>query len=151
MAEYTVVRTTTIAAEPATVHALLNDFHNWQTWSPWEGLDPDLQRTYSGAEQGVGARYAWTGNRKAGSGSMEITGSTPRRIDIRLVFLKPFSATNDVWFDLTPADGGTAVEWGMHGEQKGFWGFVGRFMNMDKMVGKDFEKGLAQLKQTSES
>ena len=150
MSEYTVVRTTHVAADPATVHALVDDFHQWQAWSPWEDLDPDLRRTYSGPDRGVGAHYAWQGNRKAGQGSMEITGSTPERIDLHLVFLKPFAATNTVWFDLTPADGGTAVEWGMRGEQKGLWGFVGRFLNMDKLVGKDFEKGLARLKVAAE-
>ncbi|MBA2953643.1 transcriptional regulator [Nocardioides sp. MAH-18] len=145
MPGYTVVRTAVVPADPATVHALVNDFHQWRVWSPWEDLDPDLQRTYSGPDRGVGARYAWKGNRKAGEGSMEITASEPEHIDVRLAFLKPFSATNDVRFTLTPTDAGTTVEWRMDGEQKGFWGFVGRFMNMDKLVGKDFEKGLARL------
>lgn len=151
MAEFTVVRTTHVAADPATVHALLDDFHAWRAWSPWEDLDPDLERTYTGPDRGVGARYAWSGNRKAGRGSMEITGSAPERVDVQLVFEKPFAATNAVAFTLTPDAGGTAVEWSMRGEQKGVWGFVGRFMNMDKLVGKDFEKGLARLKEIAES
>ena len=151
MGSYEVVRSTSIAAAPTRVHALIDDFHAWREWSPWEDLDPDLQRTYSGPDQGVGAHYAWRGNRKAGQGSMEITGSTPEEVDVRLLFLKPFSATNDVAFVLTPdGNGGTAVEWRMHGEQKGFWGLVGRFMNMDKLVGRDFEKGLARLKVAAE-
>jgi hypothetical protein len=145
MSGYTVVRSTQVAAAPATLHALVDDFHEWRAWSPWEDVDPDLERTYSGPERGVGAHYAWRGNRKAGQGAMEITASAPERIEVRLVFLKPFAATNDVWFDLVPSDGGTAVEWGMRGEQQGFWGFVGRFMNMD------FEKGLARLKAAAES
>ncbi|MDF1605187.1 SRPBCC family protein [Nocardioides sp. YIM 152315] len=152
MGSYEVVRTTTVAAEPARVHALIDDFHAWREWSPWEDADPDLARTYSGPDKGVGAHYAWSGNRKAGQGSMEITGSTPERVDVELIFMKPFSATNAVTFELTPdGSGGTAVEWRMRGEQKGFWGFVGRFMNMDKLVGGDFEKGLARLKVAAES
>lgn len=152
MGKYEVVRSTTIAAEPARIHALIDDFREWRKWSPWEDLDPDLQRTYTGPDAGVGAHYAWSGNRKAGQGSMEITGSAPERIDVKLIFLKPFSAVNDVAFDLTPAaDAATDVRWSMQGEQKGFWGLVGRFMNMDKLVGKDFEKGLAQLKAAAES
>ena len=95
-AQFEVTRTTSIAADPARVHALVDDFHEWIAWSPWEDLDPDLRRTYSGPDAGAGARYAWTGNRKAGEGSMEITGSTPERIDIELTFLKPFKATNHV-------------------------------------------------------
>lgn len=151
MSTYEVVRTTTIDADPTVVHTLINDFHEWRTWSPWEDLDPDLERTYTGPDAGVGAHYAWSGNRKAGQGEMVITGETPLQIDVKLDFMKPFSATNQVTFLLTPAGGGTKVEWRMNGEQKGFWGFVGRFMNMDKLVGKDFEKGLAQLKTAAES
>ena len=151
MSTYEVVRTTTIAADPERVHDLLNDFHEWRKWSPWEDLDPDLERTYTGPDAGVGAHYAWSGNRKAGEGSMVITHSTPLEVDVKLDFLKPFAATNQVRFTLTPADGGTRVEWRMNGEQKGFWGVVGRFMNMDKLVGKDFDKGLARLRTTAES
>jgi hypothetical protein len=155
MSEYEVVRSVEIAADPARVHGLVSDFHEWQAWSPWEGLDPDLRRTYSGPDSGVGAHYAWQGNRKAGSGSMEITSSTPGAVDLQLVFLKPFAASNHVWFALTPAevDGapGTAVEWRMRGEQKGIWGVVGRLFPMDRLIGKDFEKGLARLKAVAEA
>lgn len=151
MSEYEIVRTATVAAEPERVHALVEDFHRWTEWSPWEDLDPDLERTYSGPESGVGAHYAWRGNRRAGAGSMEITDATAARVDVRLVFQRPFAAVNDVTFTLTPADGGTVVEWRMRGEQQGFWGLVGRLMPMEKMVGKDFEKGLARLKAVAES
>ena len=155
MSEYEVVRSVSIAADPARVHALVDDFHEWAAWSPWEGLDPKLQRTYSGPASGVGARYAWQGNRRAGSGSMEITGSTSRAVDIQLVFLKPFAATNHVWFNLRPTEveraPGTAVEWRMRGEQKGVWGVVGRLLPMDRLIGKDFEKGLARLKAVAEA
>ena len=151
---FEVTRSTSIAADPARVHALVNDFHEWQKWSPWEDVDPDLQRTYSGSDAGVGAHYAWSGNKKAGAGSMEIAGSTPERIDVDLSFLKPFKATNHVDITLTPvtASGatGTDVVWRMTGEHKGLAGLVMRVMNVDKMVGPDFEKGLAQLKAVAE-
>jgi hypothetical protein len=155
MTDYEVARAVSVAAPPARVHALVDDFHEWTAWSPWEGLDPELRRTYSGPASGVGARYAWQGNRKAGSGSMEITGSTPGAVDIQLVFRKPFAATNHVWFTLTPTEvggaPGTAVEWRMRGHQKGIWGLVGRLFPTDRLIGKDFEKGLTRLKAVAES
>ena len=152
MTRYEVVRSTTIEADPARVHGLLNDFHQWVAWSPWEDLDPDLQRTYTGPDAGVGAHYAWQGNRRAGRGSMEITGSTPERIDVDLVFLKPFDTASKVTFDLVPAGAGrTDVTWTMRGEQHGIWGLVGKVIPMDRFVGKDFEKGLARLKAVAET
>ena len=149
-AQFEVTRTTSIAADPARVHALVDDFHEWIAWSPWEDLDPDLRRKYSGPDAGAGARYAWAGNRKAGEGSMEITGSTPERIDIELTFLKPFKATNHVDITLTPSGSGTEVVWRMTGEHRGLAKLVFRFMSMDKMVGPDFEKGLARLRTVAE-
>lgn len=152
MAEFEVVRSTTIAADPARIHGLINDFHEWTAWSPWEELDPDLSRDYSGPDSGVGARYAWQGNRKAGQGSMEITGSTPERIDIRLLFLKPWKADNHVDFTLTPVgDAGTEVTWRMTGENKGLAGLFSKVFSMDRLIGKDFDKGLARLKAAAES
>jgi hypothetical protein len=96
VADFEVVRSTTIAASPERVHGLIDDFHAWRAWSPWEDVDPSLERNYYGADSGVGAKYAWEGNRKAGKGSMEIVSSTPERIDLRLVFEKPWKATNQV-------------------------------------------------------
>ena len=151
MAEFTYVRETHIAADPARVHALINDFRNWQQWSPWEGLDPDLHREYSGPEQGVGAHYAWRGNRRAGEGSMEIVSSNPQQIGIRLAFLKPWKAQNDVTFAIVPDNGGSDVAWTMTGENNGMAALFAKIFNMEKMLGKDFEKGLAQLKTTAES
>jgi hypothetical protein len=150
-AGFEVTRRTSIAADPARVHALVNDFRQWTAWSPWEDVDPDLERTYSGPDSGLGAHYAWSGNRKAGEGSMEITGSTPERIDIELSFLKPFKATNHVDLTLTPTGGGTDVVWRMTGAHQGLAKLVFRFMSMDKMVGPDFEKGLARLKSVAET
>lgn len=155
MSEYEISRSTVVRADPARVHALVDDFHEWRSWSPWEDLDPALERTYTGPDKGVGARYAWSGNRKAGAGSMEITGSAPDRIDVRLLFQKPFAADNQVRFTFTPTevDGapGAQVEWWMRGQQQGFWGLVGRLMPMERFVGKDFDKGLARLKAAAES
>ena len=151
MSSFEVSRGTSIDADPARVHGLIDDFHEWIKWSPWEEVDPNLERTYGGAEKGVGATYAWKGNRKAGQGSMEITGSAPERIDIGLTFLKPFKADNNISFAMVPAGGGTEVTWTMSGEQKGLAALFGRFVSMDKLVGKDFEKGLAQLKTAAEA
>jgi uncharacterized protein YndB with AHSA1/START domain len=152
MADFEVVRSTTIAASPERVHDLIDDFHAWRAWSPWEDVDPDLKREYSGADSGVGAKYAWEGNRKAGKGSMEIVASAPERIDLRLVFEKPWNATNQVAFELTPSgSSSTDVTWRMSGTTRGFAALFSRFFSMDRMVGKDFEKGLARMKAAAES
>lgn len=151
MSHFDIARSTTISATPTRVHALVNDFHEWPAWSPWEDVDPALQRNYSGPDSGVGAHYAWSGNRRAGSGSMEITSSTPDEIDLRLSFLKPWKATNEVTFTLVPTGDGTEVTWRMTGEQKGAAAVFGKVFNMDRLLGKDFEKGLARLKAAAES
>ncbi len=148
---FEVTRATTIQADPARVHGLVNDFHEWTAWSPWEDLDPDLQRTYTGPSAGVGAHYAWKGNRKAGEGSMEITGSAADRIDIELVFLKPFRNTQRVEFVITPTSGGTDVTWRMTGQHEGLMSVFSKVVPMDRLVGKDFEKGLTRLKAVAEA
>ena len=150
MGSYEVSRSASIAADPARVHALVDDFHQWRQWSPWEDLDPDLERTYGGADHGVGATYSWKGNRKAGQGSMEITGSTPERVEVALAFLKPFKSESVVVCAIAPAAGGTEVTWTMSGEQKGMAGLFGRIVSMDKLVGKDFAKGLERLRRLVE-
>ena len=151
MGGFAVSRSTTVIADPARVHGLINSFHEWTAWSPWEDLDPALQRDYTGPDSGVGARYAWSGNRKAGQGTMEITSSTPDAIGLRLAFLKPFRSSNVVTFSLVPAVDGTEVTWLMTGEQRGLMGLVGRVISMDKLIGKDFEKGLTRLKAVAEA
>lgn len=138
---------TTIAAPAATVHALIADFHEWLRWSPWEGLDPDLQRTYEGA--GVGATYAWSGNKQAGEGRMTFTSITPERVVVDLAFLKPFKAHNVVTFDLTPAGDGTRVAWTMSGRRTLLFAVLGKLF-FDKAIAKDFRKGLASLKAAAE-
>jgi hypothetical protein len=151
MGDFEVVRSTTISAAPDRVHGLIDDFRAWRAWSPWEELDPNLKREYSGAESGVGAKYAWEGNRRAGKGSMEIVSSTRDRIDMRLGFEKPWKATNQVIFELTPTgDTATDVTWRMRGTTKGFAALFSKVFPMDRMVGKDFEKGLARMKAAAE-
>ena len=115
---FSLSRSTRIDADPARVHDLVDDFRQWVQWSPWEGLDPDLNREYDGPARGVGSRYAWRGNSKAGEGSMEIIESDPTKVLVDLQFIKPFKATNLTRFDLAPDNGGTDVTWTMTGERK---------------------------------
>ncbi len=144
--EFEVVRDTTIPVPRAAVFALLVDFHRWTEWSPWEGLDPNLWRGYTGADSGVGAIYEWAGNRRAGAGRMEITDADePSRLEIALQFIKPFKSSSTTTFTLDERDGGTQVTWRMVGPKTFMTRFMGVFMSMDKMVGRDFEKGLTQL------
>jgi uncharacterized protein YndB with AHSA1/START domain len=148
---YTVERSTTIDAPPERVYPHVANFHRWHDWSPWEGLDPDLRRTYSGPEAGPGATYAWAGNRKAGEGRMEITEATePTRVSIDLRFLKPFKAQNETAFVIRPEGAGSRVTWTMTGRKTLATKILGIFRSMDAMVGPDFEKGLASLKSTVE-
>jgi hypothetical protein len=146
MSTYEVTRSAVIPAPAEDIFPLVNSFREWTKWSPWESVDPAMERSYSGTESGVGAKYAWSGNRKAGSGTMEIVDTAePRNIKIRLEFTKPFKAVNPTSFTFTPSGDGTQVTWTMTGENKGIGKVFALFMNMDKMVGADFEKGLASL------
>lgn len=147
MSTYEVTRKAIIPAEPSEVFPLVNSFRNWTEWSPWEGMDPAMDRDYSGSESGVGARYAWSGNRKAGAGTMEIVESDePSTIRIRLEFTKPFKSVSPTVFTFAPSGSWTEVTWTMTGENKGIGRVFALFMNMDKMIGRDFEKGLASLR-----
>ncbi|WP_306638336.1 SRPBCC family protein [Pseudarthrobacter siccitolerans] len=146
MSTYEVRRSAVIPAPAEDVFPLVNSFHEWTAWSPWETVDPGMSRRYFGSESGVGAGYEWSGNRKAGSGTMEIVESVPsREIKVRLQFTKPFKALNPTSFTFTPAPGGTEVSWVMTGENKGAAKLFALFMNMDKLVGSDFERGLKSL------
>lgn len=149
MPEFTTSRTTHINAAPAVVHALVSDFREWPQWSPWEGLDPDLQRSYTGPPGGVGSRYAWTGNNKAGTGTMEVMKSDPSRVEIALEFVKPFRATNTTLFDLTPTAAGTDLTWTMTGKRGVLMTLMGK-LHFDKAIGQDFDKGLAAIKAVAE-
>jgi Polyketide cyclase / dehydrase and lipid transport len=151
-AHYQVERSTTINAPAPAVFTLVNDFHKWDSWSPWAKLDPAMKTTYEGAPAGTGATYSWTGNSQVGEGKMTIIESRPSDlIKIKLEFIKPFAATNATDFAFTPSGNSTNVKWTMSGDNN----FIGKafslFMNMDKMIGADFEKGLAQMKLVAES
>lgn len=151
-AAFRIVRTAVIPAPPAVVFAQVNDFHNWEKWSPWAKLDPSMQLTIDGAPSGVGAKYAWVGNGKVGEGRMAITESRPHElVAIKLEFLKPFAATNRTEFAFRPEGRNTHLSWAMSGEKNFMSKAFGLVMNMDKMIGKDFEKGLAQLATAAEA
>ncbi|MGB5168594.1 MAG: SRPBCC family protein [Acidimicrobiia bacterium] len=148
---YTVERTTIINAPAEEVYAQIVDFRNWRNWSPWDDRDPNMKRSYSGADSGVGAGYAWAGNRKAGEGQMEITDAVePSSVQIALDFLKPFKSSSTTSFSLKPQGDATEVTWTMTGPMTLMARVMGVFKSMDKMVGPDFEKGLAQLKGATE-
>ena len=142
---YTVERERTIAAPADAVRAQIVDFHRWRSWSPWEDVDPQLHRAYSGPDEGEGARYSWSGNRKAGAGSMEITKVSDERIDVDLEFTKPFASKNVTSFLLEPQGESTRVTWRMTGPRPLVMRLMGPLIDMDKLVGKDFDKGLARL------
>jgi uncharacterized protein YndB with AHSA1/START domain len=149
---YTVVRSASVDAPPHRVYEQVADFRNWPHWSPWEDLDPDLKRTYSGAEAGTGAVYEWSGNRKAGQGRMEVLEAVdPSKVRIDLQFLKPFKARNETTFDIVGEGDGSRVTWTMHGRRTPALKVMGIFRSMDKMIGPDFEKGLSRLKATTET
>jgi carbon monoxide dehydrogenase subunit G len=148
---FRVRRTTRINAPPEKILPHITDFRRWTAWSPWEKLDPALKRTYSGAASGKGSVYDWEGNSKAGKGRMEITEvSAPDKVTIDIRFIKPFAAHNTVEFVLEPKGGETEVAWSMSGPSPFMIKVMGVFADMDSMVGKDFEKGLAALKAAAE-
>jgi hypothetical protein len=152
---YTVTRTETIHADPARIYAEVVDFHRWPAWSPWEDIDPGMQRTYGGPTAGVGSSYAWSGNRKAGEGRMEIThADEPTRVVVDLRFVKPFKSETITTFTFAPGveEGRqTRVTWTMTGPKTLATKVMGLFTSMDKLVGKDFEKGLGRLKAVAEA
>lgn len=148
---FRVERTVRIQAPPERVQGYIEDFHQWSQWSPFEKLDPQMQRRFSGTDKGRGAVYAWEGNGKAGAGRMEILESAPgSRVTIALDFLKPFKASNTAEFTLVPRDGGTEVTWAMFGPVPFVAKIMHLFIDVDRMVGKDFEAGLANLKALAE-
>ena len=149
---FRVQRTTNIKAPPEKIFALINDLHRWSAWSPYEKKDPAMKRALSGAESGKGAVYEWDGNNEVGKGRMEITEtSPPSKVAIQLDFVKPFEAHNIVEFTLQPQDESTDVTWTMHGPSPYISKVIGIFINMDSMIGKDFEAGLASLKTIAET
>ena len=150
--DFRVERSAVVAAPAPVVFAQVNDFHNWDTWSPFAKLDPAAKQTFEGPRAGTGAALAWAGNRQAGEGRMTITESRPYElIRFRLDFVKPFAVTNTAEFTFTPQGVQTAVTWSMSGRQNFMAKAFCMFMSMDKMVGGEFEKGLAQMKSVAES
>ena len=149
--QYEVQRSATVAAPPQAVYDLIADFHRWSEWSPWEGLDPAMERTFSGAESGVGAVYEWSGNRKAGAGRMELTALGDAAVAIDLLFTRPFKSASTIDFSLEADGGGTRVVWRMSTPKTVVSRIMGLFMNMEKLIGPDLERGLANLKREAES
>ncbi len=145
--EFTVVRSATIAAPPEEVFSHVNELRKWDAWSPWAKLDPNAKNSFAGPAAGVGSTMSWSGNNKVGEGRMTITGSRASEvIQFKLEFLRPFKATNTAEFKFTAADGRTLVAWSMFGKNNFMSKMFSLIVDCDKMVGKDFEKGLASLK-----
>jgi len=148
---FSVQRTAKINAPPEKIFPLINDFHSWGSWSPWEKLDPTMKRTHSGTESGKGAVYEWEGNAKVGTGRMEIVDATaPSKVAIKLDFLKPIEGHNIAEFTLEPQGGSTSVTWVMRGPATFLSKVIQVFVSMDSMVGKEFDTGLANLKAIAE-
>jgi uncharacterized protein YndB with AHSA1/START domain len=148
---FRIERSASINAPAEKIFAVLSDFHQWTGWSPWEHKDPALKRNFGGAERGKGAIYGWEGNKEVGTGRMEILeANTPSKLVIKLDFFKPFEAHNTAEFTMLPQGNATNVHWVMHGPAPFMSKVMQVFMDFDKMVGKDFEAGLANLKQLTE-
>lgn len=148
---FRVQRSTSIKAPAEKIFPLIADFHAWGAWSPWEKLDPTMKRTHSGAPSGKGAVYAWDGNNAVGAGRMEIAEvSAPSRLSIKLDFSRPMEGHNTAEFTLVPKGDGSEVTWAMFGPNPYLSKLIGLFLDMDKMIGKDFEAGLANLKALAE-
>jgi hypothetical protein len=145
--DFRVARSTPISAAPPAVFAQVNDFHKWEAWNPWGKIDPAMKHAYEGAPAGSGAVYTWAGNNEVGEGRMTIIESRPSElIRIKLEFFKPFAATNTAEFTFKPEGNQTAVTWSMFGDKNFMAKAVHLFMNMDKMIGGQFEKGLVSMK-----
>lgn len=148
---FRITRRATITAPAATVFGLINDFHEWAQWSPWAKLDPQMKLTFDGPPSGVGSIYHWLGDKKVGEGRMTLTENrVPEFVRIRLEFIKPFQAVNTTEFLLQPEGSQTAVTWTMAGTHNFLSKAFALLMNMDRKVGGDFEKGLAQMKAVAE-
>ena len=148
---FQVQRSTTIQAPPEKIYPLIADFHRWPEWSPWEALDAAMQRSHSGAPNGTGAVYAWEGNKAVGAGRMEVLGAqAPRHVNIKLDFVRPFEGHNSTDFTLAPQGGATQVTWTMQGPTPFVSKLMQVFVSMDRLIGKDFEAGLAKLKAVAE-
>ena len=148
---FRVERSVVIAAPVERVFLPVSDFRAWTSWSPYENKDPQMRRTYGPTTAGVGATYAWAGDKNVGEGRMTILESSPSQIRIQLEFLKPFAATNTATFTFVPTAEGTRATWAMDGKSTFMTKAIGLVMDMDKMIGTDFEQGLASLKTLAET
>jgi uncharacterized protein YndB with AHSA1/START domain len=148
---FRIERAIRISAPAEKIFHYVNDFHQWGVWSPWEKLDPAMKRSYAGPLAGNGAVYEWQGNGKVGQGRMQIIDATePQHVIIQLDFLKPIEAHNRATFNFQPAGNDTRVLWTMEGPSPYISRLMGLFFNMDRLIGDDFEKGLANLKAAGE-
>jgi carbon monoxide dehydrogenase subunit G len=148
---FRVARSQSIKASPDKIYAYINDFRSWPGWSPYEKKDPAMKRTLSGPPAGMGAVYAWEGNGDVGQGRMEIVEAKPAsKVGIKLDFIKPFEAHNMAEFTLEPRGDATQVTWAIHGPMPYISKVMCLFLDMDKMIGRDFEVGLANLKAATE-
>ncbi|HEY5677484.1 MAG TPA: SRPBCC family protein [Myxococcales bacterium] len=149
---YKVARSTLVLAPSSAVYARVADFHGWDKWSPWEKLDPGMQKVFSGADGAPGAAYAWKGNDKVGEGRMTLLEARPAEaLDIRLEFVKPFASVCATGFRFAPQGSGTQVTWTMEGDNDFLGKAFSLFLDMDKMIGGDFERGLGSLKALAEA
>jgi uncharacterized protein YndB with AHSA1/START domain len=147
---FRVQRSARINAPPDKIFRLIADYRNWPEWSPYEGRDPEMKRTFSGAPSGKGAKYAWEGNKNVGTGEMEIIDTTPNKVLIKLDFMKPFEAHNIAEFTLEPRGDATNVTWAMHGPVPLIGKVMHMVMDVDKMIGNDFAAGLEKMKAAAE-
>jgi hypothetical protein len=148
---FSVRRAISVRAPADKIFPLINDFHQWKSWSPYENKDPAMKRSFSGAASGKGAVYGWEGNKNVGSGRMEILDAlVPSKIVIKLDFFSPFEGHNTAEFTMLPQGDATSVTWLMHGPSSLMSKVMQLFMNLDNMIGKDFEAGLANLKNLTE-
>ena len=151
-ADFRITRSATIGAPPPVVFAQVNDFHKWEAWNPWGKIDPAMKQTYEGPSAGKGAGYTWVGNKEVGEGRMTITESRPSDlILIKLEFFKPFAGVNTTEFTFKPEGNQTTVTWTMTGKHNFMAKTLCMFMNMDEMIGGQFEKGLAAMKSIVET
>ena len=148
---FSVQRSISIKAAPDKIYPLVSDFHRWADWSPWEALDPAMQRSHSGAPSGPGAVYSWDGNQAVGAGRMEVMAAQPpAKVTIKLDYIRPFEGHNSTHFSVVPQGDASLVTWVMTGPTPFVSKLMQVFVSMDKLIGKDFEAGLAKLKQVAE-
>lgn len=147
-----VTRTTTVAAPPEAVFKVVNDFRQWDAWSPWSKLDPNMKKSLEGPAEGVGAIYKWSGNNEVGEGSTTLVESKPNeKVAMKLAFVRPMEGTSDVQFSFVPEAGGTKVIWAMQSKKPFIGKVVSLFMDCEKMCGDQFNEGLANLKRIAEA